>query len=175
MIWFKDPFELIRQDKLTSFWPSMKQSSDERINSSSRFIIYASLIAYGFRKDVRILVLALLILTGIYILYRMSPAVLDAPFNRNDPMGNFTDTKTFDKENSDRVMRSIFPDDLRNAERNFFTMPVDDIEPLLQANGKYEMNCKSDRSMCNLETHSRFVGMPNLRAMSAGVNFLEPM
>lgn len=175
MIWFKDPFELIKQDKLTSFWPSMKQGFDERINSSSRFIIYSSIIAYGFRKDVRIIVLALLVLTGMYILYRMSPAVFDAPFNKNDPMGNFTETKTFDKENSDAVMRSVFPDDLRNAERNFFTVPVDDIEPLLQANGRGEMNCKSDKYMCKLETHSRFAGLPNLRATNTGVNFLDRM
>lgn len=175
MIWFNDPLELIKQDKLTSFWPSRQQTFDERINSSSRFIIYSSLVAYGFKKDIRILVLGVLVLLAMYILYRMSPAFLNVPFNKNDPMGNFTESKLFDKDNSDRVMRSVFPDDVRNAERNFFTMPVDDIEPILQANGRSVMNCKSDQSMCNLESHSRFPGLPSMRTTATGVNFLDRM
>ena len=39
-VWFEDPRQLIRQDKISQFWPNNKQTPAERVNSASRFIIY---------------------------------------------------------------------------------------------------------------------------------------
>ena len=55
--WFDDPKQLIRTDKVLNFWPSSTQSSEERVNSAARFIIYATCIIYLIKRDVRIFVI----------------------------------------------------------------------------------------------------------------------
>jgi hypothetical protein len=172
MIWFEDVTEIINVDKLTSFWPSKNQSEDERINSSSRFIIYASLISFGFKRDPRIIILGCLILVGLYLLYKMKPAISNEPFNSQDPMSNLTDDKVFEEEKSSIVMSKVFPDDKVNAERNFYTVPVNDVGKMLQANGRGEGFCKENQDYCNLETNVRWAGMGVMRAKNAGVNYL---
>ena len=66
--WFDKPSELFRSDKITSFWPASKQSSAERINSSTRFILYSSCVLYLINRDIRVIVLALLFVTALYIM-----------------------------------------------------------------------------------------------------------
>ena len=68
--WFNDPRELFKADEVMNFWPNSKQTIEERVNASSRFIIYASSILYLIRRDIRILVLAGMVLSVIYIIYR---------------------------------------------------------------------------------------------------------
>ena len=43
---FNDPKQLIREDKILDFWPTKNQMSAERINSTARFIVYATCIVY---------------------------------------------------------------------------------------------------------------------------------
>ena len=65
---FNDPKQLIREDKILDFWPTKNQMSAERINSTARFIVYATCIVYLIRRDQRILILGL---TGLSVLYVM--------------------------------------------------------------------------------------------------------
>ena len=66
--WFDDPKQLIRSDKILEFWPSTKHTPEERINSASRFIIYATCIIYLIRRDVRIFVIGGTALGVLYIM-----------------------------------------------------------------------------------------------------------
>ena len=66
--WFDKPSELFRSDKITSFWPASKQSSAERINSSTRFILYSSCVLYLINRDIRVIVLALLFVTALFVM-----------------------------------------------------------------------------------------------------------
>ena len=50
---FEDPMQLVKADKVTEFWPNNSQSSDERINATARFIIYATCIIYLIKRDAR--------------------------------------------------------------------------------------------------------------------------
>jgi len=68
--WFDKPSELFRSDKITSFWPTNKQSSAERINSSTRFILYTSCVLYLINRDIRVIVLALLVITALFLMYK---------------------------------------------------------------------------------------------------------
>lgn len=70
VVWFNDPSQLFRNDKILKFWPNNNQSSAERINASTRFIIYTATILYAMRRDPRILALALMVGIVIYILYK---------------------------------------------------------------------------------------------------------
>ena len=68
--WFDDPKQLIRQDKITQFWPNKMQTPDERLNAASRFIIYATCIIYITRRDPRIFVLGGTFLSVLYVMHK---------------------------------------------------------------------------------------------------------
>ena len=99
--WFEDPKELFRSDKILSFWPNDKQTSAERINSSTRFVLYLACVLYLIKRDVRIIVLAFLAI-GVLFLFNRSGMVKEPGYggdifgkNRNcqtpttdNPLGN---------------------------------------------------------------------------------------
>jgi len=68
--WFEDPQQLIRSDKIAQFWPNRDQTPEDRINAASRFVIYATCIIYLIRRDLRIFVLGVTILSVLYVLYK---------------------------------------------------------------------------------------------------------
>ena len=68
--WFDDPKQLIKENKITQFWPNKNQTSEDRINAASRFIIYATCIIYLTRRDPRIFILGGTVLGVLYVMYR---------------------------------------------------------------------------------------------------------
>jgi len=68
--WFDDPQQLIKADQVTQFWPNRSQTSEDRINSASRFVIYACCIIYLIRRDPRIFVLGGTVLGVLYVMYK---------------------------------------------------------------------------------------------------------
>ena len=66
-VWFGKPTELFKQKNILKFWPDNSQTSAERINTSTRFILYATSIIYVMRRDVRIIALATMVIAVIYI------------------------------------------------------------------------------------------------------------
>jgi len=69
-VWFSDPAELFNTHKLLNFWPTSSQSPDERVNSSTRFILYMSTLVYLIKRDVRVYLLALMVIGVLFILYK---------------------------------------------------------------------------------------------------------
>ena len=69
-VWFDDPRHLIRSDKLASFWPSKNQSIAERINATSRFVIYSGIMLYVVKNDNRFPIVVLVTLCILFIMYR---------------------------------------------------------------------------------------------------------
>ena len=68
-VWFTDPMELFRADEILKFWPTSEQDPAERINASSRFVIYSSSVIYLIKRDARIFILAAMVLAVMYVLY----------------------------------------------------------------------------------------------------------
>lgn len=182
MLWFNDPAKLISRDELLQFWPSSQQTFDERINSTSRFVIYSSILAFAFRRDSRIILLAVLILFAMFVYTKIKP-IQGTPttthISRENPMGNvlmneYTDNPqrsgtVYDSITVNSQMNSIFPVNQRWAERQFYTMPSTTIPNDQDAfldfayGGKGSMNCKAG-GVCNLETNTRdFNGQMGLR------------
>jgi len=52
--WFDNPNELFKKDKIQVFWPNNTQSDNERINATTRFVLYLGCIIYLIKRDVRI-------------------------------------------------------------------------------------------------------------------------
>lgn len=68
--WFDNPKELTRKDRVFNFWPRREQTPEERINSATRFIIYAACITYVIRRDIRVFILALMVISVLFVLYK---------------------------------------------------------------------------------------------------------
>jgi hypothetical protein len=68
--WFNKPSELFRSDKIASFWPTSNQSPAERINSSTRFILYTSCVLYLINRDMRVILLGILTIAALYVLFK---------------------------------------------------------------------------------------------------------
>jgi len=68
--WFQDPKQLVDDKKVLEFWPTNIQSSADRVNAGSRFIIYAASVHYLIKRDVRIFVLAATALGVLYVMER---------------------------------------------------------------------------------------------------------
>lgn len=68
--WFQDPKQLVNDKKVLEFWPTNIQSSADRVNAGSRFIIYAACIHYLIKRDARIFVLAATALGVLYVMER---------------------------------------------------------------------------------------------------------
>jgi hypothetical protein len=93
-VWFENPRELFRSDKVLKFWPNEKQSKDDRINATTRFILYSSAVLYLIRRDIRILLLGMVIIGVLYVLDKNdivkggNPVSKCVEPTKDNPMGN---------------------------------------------------------------------------------------
>lgn len=68
-VWFSKPTELFKNNKILVFWPNSGQSVDERVNSSTRFVLYLSVLIYLIKRDPRVFILAAMVIGTLYVLY----------------------------------------------------------------------------------------------------------
>lgn len=69
-VWFDNPSELFRKNKILNFWPTSSQTPDERVNASTRFILYSACVLYMIKRDVRIFLLAFMVIAVLFVMYR---------------------------------------------------------------------------------------------------------
>jgi hypothetical protein len=140
--------DIIAKDKLLDFWPTARQTAEERVLATTRFILYAVVLVYLIRRDARIVALGALVLAALYVLYGMNmipdsgtrttlsgPKVVNGlrmP-TRDNPMANYLlgDDPSFNKQapwyptmkqEVQNEWESIHPfERKRDAERNFYT------------------------------------------------------
>ena len=140
--------EVFQKDKLLDFWPTNRQSAKERVEATTRFVVYASALVFLTSKDARVILLGLLVLTVLYVLYfngmipdgeRSVDYKLDASGftmpSRDNPMGNILMGEYSTqpdrppaawypsvREEVQQEWDSIHPfERVRDAERNFYT------------------------------------------------------
>jgi hypothetical protein len=142
---------LFQNDQLLKFWPSARQTAEERTYSTVRFVLYASVMIYLITRDTRIFALAALVLAILYML-RVSGMIQEGraqvvtsdgrPMRGvtmptfDNPMGNVLITDY--QDNPDRPSAGYYPtvqpeikkqwdiihpfERQRDAERNFYTV-----------------------------------------------------
>jgi hypothetical protein len=157
---------LFTQDTVFQFWPSQKQTPIERIESTARFIIYGSLIAFALKRNVKILILGTVLLIGLFF---YSNQMLGVSFvngmNTEDPFGNLQMNKVYNASTAKQWAQDTFTSDMRNAERNFYTAPSNDLDSFLGfVHGGRKPFCRQDQSACIAETNPRFMDEPQRRA-----------
>ena len=83
-VWFSDPLELFRKNKILNFWPTSSQTPDERVNASTRFILYLSCILYVIKRDPKIFLLSFMVIAALFIMYKsniISPSEDGMPYS----------------------------------------------------------------------------------------------
>jgi hypothetical protein len=114
-VWFNDPTQHFKADRILSFWPTSDQDPATRINASTRFVIYSACVVYLIKRDVRVFALAAMVLFAIFILHKND--MIKQPFARpimsfdqsyaptcqrptfDNPMGNVLLSDYIDKPN----------------------------------------------------------------------------
>jgi hypothetical protein len=61
--------EVFKREHLMDFWPSDRQTAKERVEATTRFIVYAVAILFVIRRDPRVVLLGGLVLVVLYGLY----------------------------------------------------------------------------------------------------------
>lgn len=65
---FDEPKELFNKEEVLKFWPHKNHTASERVNSTARFLIYATCVLYLIKRDIRVFILGM---TGLGVLYVM--------------------------------------------------------------------------------------------------------
>ena len=157
---------LFTQETVFQFWPTTKQTPIQRIESTARFIIYGSLIAFALKRNVKILILGTVLLVGLFF---YSNQTLGVSFvnsvTTDDPFGNFQMNKVHNPSVAKQWAQDIFSTDVRNAERNFYTAPSNDLDSFLGfVHGGRKPFCRQDQSMCSADTNPMFMEESQRRA-----------
>lgn len=61
--------EVFKRENLMDFWPSDRQTAKERVEATTRFIVYAVVLLFLIRRDSRVVLLGGLVLAVLYGLY----------------------------------------------------------------------------------------------------------
>ena len=67
--WLNNPKILFHQDKLLELWPYMHMGYNEKMNATTRFIIFASLFGYVFLNNYLVLLLGVVMIVLLIFLF----------------------------------------------------------------------------------------------------------
>lgn len=175
--------DLFRKESLMDFWPSATQTAKERVDATSRFIIYATILVFVIRRDPRVIALGALVIGVLYLFY-MKGMVPDGPRaiyaspsvkgitmpTMNNPMGNYLLGDPTDKDPAawypsvrqevKNEWNRIHPfEKVRDAERNFYTtasttIPNDQTAFAQAAYGRpFAPQCRDTPEACDSENN----------------------
>jgi Ca2+/Na+ antiporter len=69
LFWSEDPNILFKSEYLFEFFPIESMTYEQKMNSISRLIIFLTIIAFIFTRNIRLLLIATIILASIFLLY----------------------------------------------------------------------------------------------------------
>ena len=70
LFWLNEPTILFRKDKLMEFWPYSHMSFTQKLNATTRFVMYISLFGYALLNNYLILMFGIILVLLIIYLYR---------------------------------------------------------------------------------------------------------
>lgn len=112
--WLNDPKILFHKDKLLEVWPYTQLSFNEKINATTRFVIYVSLIGYVFLNNYLILLLGVIIIFILIIAYKYnrvesfesslnSPSLDQGKHTSKNPLYNVLNSDYVDDVNKEEI------------------------------------------------------------------------
>lgn len=112
--WLNDPKILFHKDKLLEVWPYTQLSFNQKINATTRFVIYVSLIGYVFLNNYLILLLGVIIIFILIITYKYnrvesfesslnSPSLDQGKHTSKNPLYNVLNSDYVDDVNKEEI------------------------------------------------------------------------
>jgi len=147
--WFDDFQQLIDAKQVSQFWPTIDQTPEERINSASRFVIYATCLIYIIRRDPRVFILTVTALSVMYVLYKSK--MIKEPFNKT----NIDGSETCQMPTSDNPMGNVLATDYTDAPNRLSACYYSDVKPLVKGFTTDRIPYDSGRSRSPLPKYMR--------------------
>jgi|TARA_Y100000816_G_scaffold151210_2_gene107687 cbb3-type cytochrome oxidase subunit 3 len=69
LFWLNEPSILFRKDKILEFWPYMHMTFTQKLNATTRFILYISLFGFALLNNYLILLFGIILILLIVYLY----------------------------------------------------------------------------------------------------------
>ena len=111
--WLNNPKVLFHKDHLLEVWPYTQLSYNEKMNATTRFIIYVSLLGYVFLNNYLILLLGFILIFVLIIIYKynkvegfesLNTASLDeGKHTSKNPLYNVLNSDYVDDVNKDKL------------------------------------------------------------------------
>lgn len=112
-IWLNNPKILFHKDKLLEVWPYTQLSFNEKMNATTRFVIYVSLFGYVFLNNYLILLLGVIIISILIITYKYntieqfeslnSPSLDQGKHSSKNPLYNVLNSDYVDDVNKEGI------------------------------------------------------------------------
>jgi len=171
-VWFNDPQELFNKNKIMEFWPDNTQTENDRINSTTRFIIYTTCAIYLMKRDVRIFILAAMVLSVLYVFHKNEMITMEAaPTPMTVDYGMDCQPPTEDNP----MANQIYGDSPTRPEACYYPTVEGEVKKYLDDTIPYDCG----RSRCPMPKYQRnaaarqFISNPNTANPSAQTEFAE--
>tara|TARA_A100001011_G_scaffold400745_1_gene518239 strand:- start:1059 stop:1655 length:597 start_codon:yes stop_codon:yes gene_type:complete len=111
--WLNNPKILFNKEKLLEIWPYSHLNYNEKMNATTRFVIYTSLLGYVFLNNYLILLLGIVIIVSLLLIYNYNNiesfdsanvGTLDeGKHTSKNPLYNVLNTDYVDNVNKDKL------------------------------------------------------------------------
>ena len=86
-VWFENLKDLYRRDRLLQFWPNRFQNKEEKINSFSRFVLYAGVLISIYQKSANALIISIIILLSLFLILQRKTNTKNVNVRYYNPKG----------------------------------------------------------------------------------------
>ena len=127
--WLNNPKILFNKDKLLDVWPYSHMTYNEKMNATTRFIIYTSLLGYVFLNNYLILLLGAILIVSLIFIYNYngvenfqstkSDSLDKGKHTSTNPLYNVLNSDYVDNVNKEKIMDEY--DDNKEGEINHQT------------------------------------------------------
>ena len=111
--WLNNPKILFHKDKLLEVWPYLHMGYNEKMNATTRFIIYVSLIGYVLMNNYLILLLGVIMVVSILLIYKYNKvenfdsanlgSLDEGKHTSKNPLYNVLNSDYIDNVNKDKL------------------------------------------------------------------------
>lgn len=111
--WLNNPKILFHKDKLLEVWPYLHMGYNEKMNATTRFIIYVSLIGYVLMNNYLILLLGVIMVVSILLIYKYNKvenfdsanlgSLDEGKHTSKNPLYNVLNSDYVDNVNKDKI------------------------------------------------------------------------
>jgi hypothetical protein len=146
-VWFEDPAQLVNTKKILDFWPNSKQTPEDRINAASRFVIYASCVLFLIRRDLRMFILGMTVLSIIFVMYKMNVI--------KEPYGDVQTTSMCQKPTMENPLGNVLMTDYTDAPNRLEACYYASEKTLMDKFSGDQVSYDSGRSRSTLPKYQR--------------------